>query len=238
MINIVICDSEETTAIKLKKEIKNILGDKVRVSVYSNPFALITHIIDEAKGQVDIIFIDICLRNQNGVYVAETIIKEYPHIKIIFMTNQIENVKDIFRINPVYFLTKPVEQKYLCDALDKVVNMIGENNIDIIRIGNGVGKNKVLTVKMSDIYYIKSDKRKIVFHLHDSQSSCYMKLDELEKELHSNFIRVHQSYIINMDKIKFVGNGSILLHNDAIVPISRSKLKQVLEQIKKHMEIY
>lgn len=237
MIHIVICDSEENEALILKREISNILNDKAQIQTFSNPFALVTHIMDEAKGQVDIVFIDICLRNQDGIYLAETIIKEYPHIKIIFTTSQIEKVKDIFRINPVYFLTKPMERKYLSDALDKVIKMVDETNSDVIRIGSGVGKNRVLSLKMSEVFYIKSDKRQIVFHLSDTQCRCYMKLSELETELHGNFIRVHQSYIVNMDKIKFVSNGNVLLQNGMIIPISRSKLKPVMEQIKKYMEI-
>ncbi len=238
MIHIVICDSDEKDGSKLKNEIINILNGEVWVSVYNNPFALITHIIDEAKGVVDIIFMEVCLKNQDGVHVAETILNEYPHIKIIFMSSLIEKVQDIFRVNPAYFLAKPVKYKYLRVALEKTVKLVDESNADILRIGNGIGKNRILTVKMSDVYYIKSDKRKITFYQEKIQNSCYMKLAEVEKALGGNFIRVHQSYIINMDKIKEVGKGNVVLKNDVEIPISGSKLKNTMECIKNYMRIY
>ena len=238
MIHIAICDSDVNETNKLKNEIINILDDKVWVTVYNNPFALVTHIVDEVKGQVDIIFMEVCFNNQDGVYIAETILNEYPHIKIIFMTSFIEKVKDIFRVNPVYFLTKPVEYKYLRDALDKTVKMLDESNADILRIGNGIGKNRILIVKMSDVYYIKSDRRKITFYQENTNSTCYMKLDEVGEYLGNNFIRVHQSYIVNMDKIKEVSRGNIVLKNNMVIPISSSKHKTVMERVKNHMEIY
>ena len=237
MINIAICDGDEKEANELKLEIEKILNGNTRVFVFNNPFALITHILDEAKGQVDIVFLELCFKNQNGVNVAETIINEYPYIKIIFVTGQIERVKDIFRIDPSYFLTKPIEYKYLRDALEKTLRLVDENNMDILKIGSGVGKNRIITVKLRDIYFIKSDRRKIIFNMNDSQYSCYMKLDDVIKELNHKFIRVHQSYIINMDKIKEVGNGNITLNNNTVVPISYSKHKVVIEEIKKYLEM-
>lgn len=238
MINIAICDGDEKEANELKLEIEKILNGNSRVFVFNNPFALITHIVDEVKGQVDIIFMEVCFKNQDGVYIAETILNEYPFIKIVFMTSFIEKVKDIFRVNPVYFLTKPVEYKYLRDALDKTVKMLDESNTDILRIGNGIGKNRILTVKMSDVYYIKSDRRKITFYQENTNNTCYMKLDEAGEYLGSNFIRVHQSYIVNMDKIKEVSKGNIVLKNNMIIPISSSKNKNVIERVKNYMGIY
>ena len=153
------------------------------------------------------------------------------------MTSYIEKVKDIFRVDPVYFLAKPVENKYLRAALEKTVKLVEESNADILRIGNGIGKNRILTVKMKNVFYIKSDKRKITFYQENIQNSCYMKLDEVEKTLSGNFIRVHQSYIINMDKIKEVSKGNVVLNNDVEIPISGSKSKMAMEYIKSYMKI-
>ncbi|MGN0369702.1 MAG: LytR/AlgR family response regulator transcription factor [Butyrivibrio sp.] len=235
MIHIAICDDDERILENLKIEILNILDNQAIVSLHDNPFSLITYIMDEAKGTVDAVFMDICLKSQNGIYVAESILEECPNIKMIFMTSYIDRVRDIFRINPVYFLIKPFEENYLKDALYKVIKMIDEEDADIIRIGTG--HKGVTTLKTRNIYYIESDKRQIIFHLQDTERACYMKLDILENQLKSNFLRVHQSYIVNMDKIKEVNKNNILLYNDTVIPISRSKYKEVTELINKYMNI-
>lgn len=216
---------------------ENICEENVHISVFNNTFALMTHVIDEIKGQIDIIFMEVCHENFDGISAAEAILNTYPHIKVIFMSGNIENLRDIFRVNPVYFLMKPMEEKYLCDALYKAVRLVSENNIDIIRIGNGIGKNRILTIKMSDIYYIKSDKRKITFHMANEQHSCYMKLDDVSKKLGKNFIRTHQSFVVNIDKIKSIQTGSITLNKDVVIPISSSRGKEVVKRVKEYMRI-
>lgn len=123
MIHIAICDDDENAIEKLKNTIVNVLGDKAVISVYNNPFSLITHIIDEVKGQIDVIIVEVNLK-WNGVKVAEIIVEKYPHIKVIFMTNKIDSVKDIFKVNPLYCFVKPLEQKYIIDAINIAVRMI------------------------------------------------------------------------------------------------------------------
>lgn len=241
MIHIAICDVASNETEQLKKQVHNICEDicedNVYISVFNTTFALVTHVIDEIKGQVDIIFMEVCHDNFDGISAAETILDTYPHIKVIFMSRDIEKSKDIFRVNPVYFLMKPMENRYLCDALNKAVRQVSENSTNILRIGNGIGKNRILTIKMNDIHYIKSDRRKITFFLNDRQYSCYMKLDDVSKKLNKNFIRVHQSFIVNMDKIKAVNTGSVMLHEDEVIPISSSRVKEVVKSVREYMEI-
>lgn len=241
MIHIAICDAKQNEVTVLKNQLHNmceeICEDSVHISVFSNTFALMTYVIDEVKGQVDIIFMEVCQENFDGISAAETILNTYPHIKIIFMSDNIENSKDIFRVNPIYFLLKPFDNKYLHNAFSKAVRLVGENNIDIIRIGNGIGKNRILTIKMSNICYIKSDKRKITFHMENEQYSCYMKLDDVSKKLGKNFIRVHQSFVVNMDKIKGVQTGSVILHKDVVIPVSTSRGKEVMKSVREYMNI-
>ena len=241
MIHIAICDAKQNEVTVLKNQLHNmceeICEDSVHISVFNNTFALMTYVIDEIKGQVDIIFMEVCQKNFDGISAAEVILNTYPHIKVIFMSSNIENSKDIFRVNPIYFLMKPMEEKYLCDALYKAVRLVSENNMDIIRIGNGIGKNRILTIKMSDVYYVKSDKRKITFHMANEQHSCYMKLDDVSKKLGKNFIRTHQSYLVNMDKIKSIQTGSVKLNKDVMIPISSSRGKEVVKRVKEYMKI-
>lgn len=233
MIYIAICDDNDIFLENIKKSILNILNNKANISTHNNAFSLLTYVMDEMKQQVDVVFMDIRLKNQNGIQVAETLLSEFPNIKIVFMSTYIERVKEIFRINPVYFLTKPIEMVYLKDALYKVIRMVDEEQMDVVKVKYGNGHFKNIMTK--DIYYIESDKRKLVFLLQDTEISCYMKLNEVEGVVKENFIRVHQSYLINLDKIKEYDKNGVILFNGVMVPISRSKYKEVNDAIKKYL---
>lgn len=113
MIRVAICDENNKTLEKLEKLIKNTLGNEVSVSTHDNVFSLVTYVCDERKGKLDAVYIDINAGQKGGIAAAESLQKEYPNIKIIFLSDDIERAKDIFRINPIYFLTRPYERR-LC----------------------------------------------------------------------------------------------------------------------------
>ncbi len=237
MIHIAICDNDYSVLDNLENKISNILNSQVRISKHNNPFSLMTYIMDEVKGNIDLVIIDIRLQSQNGIYVAETLLEEYPNIKIIFTSEKLELVKDIFRINPVYFLLKPIDENYLRDALYKVIKIVDDESTDILWLGSANGKGRLSSIKTRNIYYIESDKRQVHIHFIDSTKTYYAKLDDIEHELKQNFIRCHQSYIVNMDKIKQITKDRICLYNDMNVAISRSKNKDVIEKINKYMKL-
>lgn len=236
MIHIAICDNEEKTLNELENRIKEILRDNVSISKHSNPFSLVTYIEDVVNGRIDALYIDVSLDNQNGIRVAESIVGEYPEIKVVFMSDDINNAVDIFRINPVYFLTKPYNVSYIRDSLYKIMNMVNEEKTDSITLGNVNGRNGCANIRTCNIYYIESNKRMVNVHFFDTFGEFYAKLDDVEKMLKANFIRVHQSFIINLDKVKEVRKDKIYMYNGQIIPISRSKLKKVAEKINNYFK--
>ena len=236
MLRIALCDDDNKTLEFLENAINYILCGNVSISKHTNPFSLITYIVDDVKGEIDLVFIDIKLREQNGIQVAKTILNHYFDIKIIFITSYLERVKDIFQISPLYFLLKPIEISYLQDALYKAIEMIDEESLYTLIIKSKTDGHKIQIFKIKDIYYIESEMR--VLHIHESShsKSIYMKLDDMEQELPGNFCRCHQSYIVNMDKIKKVTAREIFLFNDAVIPISRSRKNTVMGKISKYLE--
>ena len=86
MIQVAICDENNKTLEKLEKLIKNTLGNEVSVSTHDNVFSLVTYVCDERKGKLDAVYIDINAGQKGGIAAAESLQKEYPNIKIIFLS--------------------------------------------------------------------------------------------------------------------------------------------------------
>jgi len=230
VLRLAICDDNKQFLGNLKEMIEQILESEVAVSTHTNPFSLLTYIIDDVAGKLDVVILNVRIKDQDGVHVARTILNQFSHIKIIFITEQLELVKGIFRVTPIYFLIKPIEQVYLKDALHKTIAEISEDKEKVLIVKTGNNKTKLQSFKIKDIYYIESDMRQLHIHERASYTSIYMKMDELEKELTNNFLRCHQSYAVNMDKICKIDREEIVLFNNAHIPISRSKRKEVEEK--------
>lgn len=237
MLHLAICDDDLQEVKVATKMIQQVLKDQVVISQHTNPFSLLTYIVDEVKGEIDLIILDINLKNQSGIEVAKSILDIYSEIKIIFMTKYIERVKDIFQISPVYFLLKPLEMEYLRAALYKTIEIIDEEAANVFVVKPKQGNKNFFMIKIRNIYYVESDMRLIHIHEAEGCKSIYMKLDDAERDLPHNFCRCHQSYLVNMDKIKTVSNEEIILFNERHIPISRSKKKEVMERIGSYLGI-
>ncbi|MDO4285364.1 MAG: LytTR family DNA-binding domain-containing protein [Eubacteriales bacterium] len=235
MLHIAICDDDEKTLNDLEMRIQHILRKQVVISKHTNPFSLLTYIVDEVRGELDLVILDIKLKEQNGIQIAKTILAHFAQIKIIFMTSYLERVKDIFQISPTYFLLKPIETNYLYDALYKTMEEIDDGRTNVLIVRSGTSGKRIQTFKVRNIYFIESDNRLIHIHESEQVTSAYMKLDEIERDLSVNFCRCHQSYIVNMDKIMKAEKESITLFNDVIIPVSRSKRREVTEKIHRYL---
>lgn len=238
MLHLAICDDDEKALEDLRMKITGVLHEQVVISSHNNPFSLLTYIVDEVKGEIDLVILDIRLKEQDGISVARTILNYSGNIKIIFVTSYLERVKDIFQINPLYFLVKPVEMRYLKDALYKVIDTIEEESTNTLMVRSKSGSKRMYIFKIRDIYYIESDMRQIRIHEASAAKSLYMKLDEIERDLTANFIRCHQSYIVNMDKVMKIANEGVVLFNGVNIPISRSKRKEVFEKLDRYLGVH
>lgn len=237
MLNIAVCDETMQECIDLEKALRASLHSDLTISKHDNYFSFMTYVQDEAKGAVDMLYIGLNINGASGVKIAMSLLDLYPHLKIIFVTKYLDLVRDIFMIEPVYLLIKPYEKRYVSASIYKVMRMIDENKDDYLILKAKYGRNGILSIKMAEIYYAASDKRKLTIYTDENTYEMNMKLNELEEKLPDNFIRVHQSYLVNMDKILSISKDEIYLYNDQVIPISRSHLRDVNEAFKKHMNV-
>lgn len=102
-----------------------------------------------------------------------------------------------------------------------------------IKIGN---KHKIIAV--DNINWIESDDYCV--KVHTTEGSAYSmrsSLKELETKLNGQFLRVHRTAIVNMDRAKSLNNSSspsITLQDNSIIEVSKSNLKKVKDYLQKH----
>ena len=87
-----------------------------------------------------------------------------------------------------------------------------------------------MRIPLKHVRYFISDKRKIkaVLDYSYGEVDFYMKMEELEEKLSSHdFIRCHQSYLINIHKVLFWERSHIGLIGEEMIPVSRKYIKTV-----------
>lgn len=93
---------------------------------------------------------------------------------------------------------------------------------------------KLIRIKPEEITYVESALNYIVINLADKNKyMCHMTLKGIEQVLEklNGFLRVHRSFIINMNKVKAIDFPYLILENDIKILIGISYRRQFLKEI-------
>ncbi|GLC29454.1 LytR/AlgR family response regulator transcription factor [Clostridium omnivorum] len=198
--------------------------------------------------KVDLIFLDIEIKDINGFDLAKHIRSVYPYIKIIFLTGHVGFALKGYEFQPVDFLTKPINIIRLEESLSRVKSLKLNEKVDKeIKIGIHVeGGLEIIAVK--DILYIEKKGRKV--YIVCNNCAVYNSRDSVQKleSIFRNygFFRCHQSFLIPINKIKRISSDEFtrayIAQLEGVkesIPISREKYNELKELLKnKEMEFY
>lgn len=172
----------------------------------------------------DLIFLDIQMKNIDGIELAETIRKTDANMLIVFVTSFKEYVLRGYDINALHYLIKPVSPTTLLPVLDRAHTIVRSRNDDIMLLNNDSGKVKV---PFADINYIAITSHTARVHTDKETFEKRITMSELQDLLPDYFVRNHRSYIVNLFKADCVYKESLLLSTGKELPISRKNTKSV-----------
>ncbi|MDA9316302.1 LytTR family DNA-binding domain-containing protein [Polaribacter sp.] len=196
------------------------------------------------KKQPDILFLDIMLGDGTGFDVLEI----FPNLssKIIFVTASDAYAIKAFKFAAIDYILKPYTEEDLASALDKALHQIQPDAHQLSVLQQTAMQpsskpdkislhtaEKIIVVNIEDIIRCKSDNNYTTFHFINGSKILVSKTlkyyTDLLKEV--NFIRVHQSHLVNIKYIKeFIKSdgGYLLLKDKSNVPVSVRKRNEVL----------
>lgn len=222
-MNIFICDDNRDILDYIDSILKRRLSN-YNIYTYSKYEDLVKDINDI---KVDILIMDIVLNNKNGIDVVKENIDKFSNTQIIYITAFDDYIEECFETNLIYVLRKPIVEDKLMKAIDKAIcNIRDVNKSIIVKVGKD---NRKINIK--DINYIESEGRLIKFNLSEEIITVYGKISDVEDDLGLMFVRIHKSYLVNMDRIVNYTINKIELKNGKSLPISRSFSKSSKEII-------
>lgn len=163
---------------------------------------------------------------------AKRIQRLYPKIQLIYLTGYIDYARDIFESDPVYFLVKPVDENKLSDAILRARVKCENKDKHYLALNTRFDVHKIY---FDEIVYVESEKRNLHFHLNNRVISCMGQLSDIEKKCPKEFIRIHQSYLVNMNFIASYGITNIELSTGMVLPVSRNRNKKAKETFLKYV---
>lgn len=189
------------------------------------------------KHNPNVVFLDIQMSNETGFDLLEKY--EQVHFEVLFITAYSEYALQAIKFSAIDYILKPIDIDELQTAVEKVKNKVDANslfheNIQVLlqNLNTSSDKNNKLAIptndgmvflKLKDIFYFEGKTNHTLVHTRFNENHLANKtLKEYESILSDhNFLRIHKSFLINMDEIKEYMQGDegyvVMKNNDKLI---------------------
>ena len=231
MLRIALCDDEENARDALRIQLEKLMDELEDEIVYefSNGRTCINWLTAH-PGEVDLLFLDVEMGKENGMDAAKKIRTVNRDLLIVFATGYTDYVFDGYQVNALDFLVKPVSPEKLKEVLLRAKELLTTPTDRFFVLKNADGAYRL---PWDDILYFYSDRRYIHLVTVIKTYTFYGKLNDIEKQVRNNFVRIHQRYLVNSDNVTFVGGDFVTVDNPACekLPVSRAYKKEASEKL-------
>jgi DNA-binding LytR/AlgR family response regulator len=192
--------------------------------------------------QPDIILMDIMLKGEMNGIEAATQIRTETNIPVIFLTAYAdESTLNKAKVTQPYgYIIKPFKEIDIHTSIEmalykhkKEAEVLKERDL-LFNLVESQGATKdllfvksnsrLVKLKMSDIYYVEALKDYVVINTLNTRYTIHSTMKDIEAKLpESEFLRVHRSFIVRIDKIVAIEQPNLILENDKkVIPIGGS----------------
>jgi two-component system LytT family response regulator len=194
----------------------------------------------------DVVLLDVEMKDGTGF----DVLKQFPsaRFKVIFVTAYQHYSFEAFRFSALDYLLKPVDPDLLAQAVNKAADITDREKLSL-KIDSFLhnmqetsrGPKKIVlrtidnihVVTVNDIVHCEADQSYTTFYLNDkSRIVVTRSLSEFDELLVPyQFVRIHQSYLVNTSFIKRFNkaDNTLLLSDATVLPVSVRKKEQLLQ---------
>lgn len=184
---------------------------------------------------VDLIFLDINMPRLSGLEMAAMLPENQ---KLVITTAYSEHALESFDFHVIDYLLKPISFKRFMQAIHKLENfeqsepgtgspVPGGREKDFLFVKTG---KQVRRIDYDSIYYIEALKEYIAIHTGNEKMLVYKRMKEVEQQLPAQFVRIHNSFIVNISHIRNIQSNLVSVKSTEL-PVSSGYKTRFMERI-------
>ena len=174
---------------------------------------------------LDAVFLDIEMKELDGMSTARKIREYSRDIPIVFTTSHTEMAMEGYEVDAFRFLSKPIDEEKLRKTLTDLENYLKVDNKIVLRQD---GEDVIF--KISDLKYAEASNNSVRFVFAGTTVEQRMKFADAVRmidEKSSDFIKIHRSYYINLSHAAKINTTDVLMDNKELLPVSRGSAAAV-----------
>lgn len=226
-----------------RDELKYLLGRSKEVEIIGEADCIADAEMEIAALKPDIVFVDIELAEDNGLSLAKQLQTLDPSPIIVFATAYDEYALQAFELNALDYVLKPFDEARIQKTLEKIKQLQnrGEKELSTHHYRKNdrnekiplLVEDRIILLNYDEILYIESYEKKCLVRTFAQEYKVNDTLVEMEKKLHETpFLRVHRSYLVNLDHITeidpwFNSTYNLIMKDNSKVPVSRTYVKEL-----------
>lgn len=220
MLNIALCDDDPAARAHARSLLEDYLAKRhlaAQIEEYQTAAAL----LDGLKNRsCQILLLDILMPGFTGMQAARELRGFDGETQIVFLTSSPEFAVESYQVDAFSYLLKPIHKEALFPVLDKLQRQLQRSG-ETLLLPTASG---LLRLGCHQVEALEVNSKKLLFYLDDgSVQRISGSLSEFEPQLlkHRQFIKIHRSYLVNMDAIRRFGGAEITTYSGRSFPISR-----------------
>ncbi|MCT4700149.1 LytR/AlgR family response regulator transcription factor [Tenacibaculum haliotis] len=243
MLKAVIVDDEPKAIQGLTWELSNFNNDLEIIQTFTEAEKAIKYI---NENPIDCLFLDIEMPTMDGFQLLEKLNKK--DFAIVITTAYNEYAIKALKNEAIDYLLKPVDSDDLEETVNRIKNHHSKNHNNdkfdqiLTKFNRKFNKRKItintdgklIFLEESDILFVESDGNYSSIHTANNKKIVVTKkLKEINLLLpEDHFFRIHNSFVINLNKIKefLKSDGYVVLEDNHKIPVSRQRKSDFLEK--------
>lgn len=232
MLTIAICDDERD----FREQIRDFLyryqkSEQIHFRIVETQTG--QQLLNLMSEEIDIVFLDIKMKNLNGIQTAQKLRNTNTHIQIVFVTSAPEYALAGYKVNAFDYLVKPVSFDLFRKTLDRLLDRLDQIS-DYILVKNYDSIKKIF---LCDILFIETYNRNLLIHTKKENFISHEKLGEMEKALSGQgFFRCNSGYLVNFAFVDQLDgqDHTLRLVNGEKIPLSRPRKKECIAALSQY----
>ena len=234
MIRIAIVDDEK----QIRKQIfamisKYFIDNALECKIL--PFSDGQELIDSGL-KFDIIFMDIEMKNVNGIQAAQHIRKSDMNVPIVYITGYVDYWRRAYKVHAFDFISKPASQEQIDNVLNDFFSTVYKKNKAKISLTTDDG---MLLVNLDEIRYfnIKEKKKVVLSNLTNNSIIVKENIGDIYERLNKDmFFMPHRCCIVNFRYVKEVTKDRlIIMDNGDFLPLSQRKKQEFMKLLSQNI---
>lgn len=196
-------------------------GHSLKISTFPSAEAFLFQY--EEEQDVDILLLDIEMKEMNGVDLARRIRQGNDGVQIVFITGYPDFIAEGYEVSALHYLMKPVSREKLYAVLDKAASNLAKTEKRLCV----TYERRTDFVPFSQILYVEAQRQYVLIHTFGETYRMKRSFAETVDELDEFFFKCQRSFCVNLCHVAQIKSSCVLLKNGEEVPVSRGMAEKI-----------